>query len=367
MSTLDLQEVVDVTISVGPVSPVRTKFDLGLIIGESLIVDADERVKVYSSTTDMKIDGWLGTEPEFKAAQLYFSQVPRPQKIAIGIKVALQSAAEAVAACRQANSEWYAVYVCGTAKADIIEVAEYIESASPSSAYFYNTSDSDILSNTAGNLVETLSGKSLNKTIGQFSSTDHAIVAAMGYAMGANTQTENSAFTLKFKKQVGVKTENLTNTQLAMLRRFNCNAYISRGTVYNLFEDGVMANGVPFDEGLQLDVLKNDIQVSIMNKLQNSPKIPQTEPGMQNLLGAIIDPLEKHRGTGFIAEGVWNGQPILDTKTGDVLPRGYRIISGSIDEQSQADREARKAPPVYVLVKLAGAIENVSVAVFVNR
>ena len=38
-----------------------------------------------------------------------------------------------------------------------------------------------------------------------------------------------------------------------------------------------------------------------------------------------------------------------------------------MDEQAQSDREARKAPPIQIAVKLRGAIHFVDVAITVNR
>lgn len=368
MSTLSLDDIVKVNVSLGPVSRVRTKFDLALIVGSSNVIDAERRVKTYSSTTDMKLDGWSGEEAEYLAAQLYFSQRPKPSKIAIGVRADLESASEAVASCRKANTEWYSVYVADRKDdLEIIEVANYIESATPEAIHAYNIYSEDVLNMADDNILDKIDKKGYKRTIGQHSSTDHAVMAIIGYAMGANTQTENSAYDLKFKTVAGVKPEKLKETQLAYLKKKNCNTYITRGSVYNMFEEGNMADGTPFDEVLYLDMLINDIQTSVIRKLQNSSKSPQTEPGMSGIKGSIIEPLEKFRSMGFIAPGVWKGEPILDVKEGDALPRGYMIESDSIDEQSQTDRESRKAPPIYVLVKLAGSIRGLAVNMFVNR
>ena len=70
---------------------------------------------------------------------------------------------------------------------------------------------------------------------------------------------------------------------------------------------------------------------------------------------------------GFIAPGQWNGSACLTLKTGDYLQQGYVVLSEAIDDQDQADRDARKAPPIYVCTKLAGAIESVIIQVNVNR
>lgn len=368
MSTLPISDVVDVSVSVGPVTQVRSNFNLGLIIGSSSIITTSVRVKTYAKLADMTADGWTGTEEEYLAAQIYFSQSPKPSKVAIGRwDSPTETAVQAVTACREANTEWYACTVCGVAKADILAIAAYIDSCEPVSTYFATTGDSDALAGTAGNVLETLKHNSVHRTLAQYSSNENAAIAIMGYAMAANTQTNGSAYTLKFKQEVGIATENLTSTQVTVIKNNNGNVYINRGSVYNVFEDGITCDGTHFDELINLDVLTNNIQAATINALITNSKIAQTDDGMDSLLNALTTPLEKARTIGFIREGVWNSPGVLSVSTGDILPRGYKILSDSISNQTQADREARKAPPIYILVKLSGAIENVAVKLFVNR
>lgn len=368
MSTLPLSDIVDVSVSVGPVTSVRTSFNLGLIVGKSTIITTATRVKTYSKMADLTADGWLGTEPEFLAAQIYFSQSPKPTKVAIGVWVVPETAVGAVTACREANTEWYLCSVCEAEKTDIIAVASYIDSCTPVSAYFYTTSDSDVLAGAAGNVMETLKKNGVHRTLGQYSTTTDAVVAIMGYAMSANTQTSGSAYTLKFKPEVGVTTESLTSTQVTIIKNNNGNLYLNRGSVYDIFEDGLTADGTHFDELINLDVLTNNIQTAVMNGLVSNSKVPQTDSGIDELLNYITTPLETAKSIGFVSPGIWNASPILTVATGDTLSEGYIILSDSIASQSQADREARKAPPIYVLVKLAGAIETLAaIKVYVNR
>ena len=195
MSTLPLNDVVDVSVSVGPASAVRTSFNLGIIVGKSKVISTDDRVKTYSKMADLTADGWKGNEPEYLAAQKYFSQSPRPIKVAIGRQdEENETVVQAVTACREANSEWYAVYVCGIEKSDIVELAKYIDSTSPESYLFYDTSDSDVPTATSGNIFETLKKNGVHRALGQYSTkTDYAAVGIMGVAMGRNTSTSGSA------------------------------------------------------------------------------------------------------------------------------------------------------------------------------
>lgn len=88
---------------------------------------------------------------------------------------------------------------------------------------------------------------------------------------------------------------------------------------------------------------------------------------MTRLYNALTEVCETARKVGFIESGVWKANDLLDLKYGDTLPSGYLIQSEPVDMQVQADREARKAPPIYVALKLAGAIHHVTVQVDVNR
>lgn len=374
MATLPLSDVIAVNVSVGPVGSVRSRFNMALIVGDSKVIKLKDRVRTYSNLSDMSSDGWKGEEPEYIAAQIYFSQSPRPTKVAIGVwnkegdvDNPKESAVEAMTACRESNSEWYLGYVCGATNEEIIKLSKYIEGATPPSMYAYVTDDEDVKDSIVDNLAETLSKSNASRTIGQYSTDEHAIMAIVGFAMGSNTQTASSAFTVKFKKEVGIKTEQLSASEVGMIKANNCNVYVNRGVNFDLFEDGVVANGLPFDEIMNLDIIKNNIQSAIINAFQVTPKIPQTKAGMDALLNSITPELEKARKAEIIAAGTWNLPGVLSVNTGDMLPRGYEVLADDIHEQSQADREDRKAPQIYVLLKLAGAIESAVINVHINR
>jgi hypothetical protein len=213
------------------------------------------------------------------------------------------------------------------------------------------------------------------RSIGQYSVTPDAVAGIMGYAMGANIKTARSAFTLMHKRVTGVAPDNLSETQVFYLLKANGNYYVSRGFdgEYSMFETGTMANGTWFDEVLNLDMLVNDMQLAILDLLVSRPKIPQTEEGMNDIKLSMLPSLRNSRRIGFIAPGRWNGpnlwltEDLLALETGDMLDKGYLVVSEPVDEQSQADRDARKAPPIYTPLKLAGAIHTVLVQIDVNR
>jgi hypothetical protein len=63
---------------------------------------------------------------------------------------------------------------------------------------------------------------------------------------------------------------------------------------------------------------------------------------------------------------VWNGLPVLKLQTGQALPAGFLDQAQSFTQQSLADRQARKAMPIYCCYIEAGAIQFVQVQVYVQ-
>lgn len=369
-TTLSLDKIVNVVVSVSPLAAPRNGFNQALIIGSSTVIPALERLRFYSGTDDMLTDGFTNSSPEYLAAQIYFSQSPAPTQLWVGRQdlTVPETKLEAVQACRLANSQWYPVFVCGAAKADHLAIAAYIETATPASTYFGVTSDADVPTATAGNVLLTLKGLLYTRTFIQYStSTPYAICGAMGYAMGQNTGLNGSAFTLKFKNEVGVAVEPLTATQVLNIEGANGNLYLNYGYYYNIFEQGVSSAGRFFDEVLNLDMLANNIQLNIMDTLYQNPKVPQTDAGVLQLIRACNSACDVAVNIGFLAPGVWTGLPVLNLATDQTLPKGYLVQAPPISTQTQADREARKSPPLYIAIKEAGAIHSVVIGVYVNR
>ncbi|GIO06215.1 hypothetical protein J31TS6_22430 [Brevibacillus reuszeri] len=364
-----LDDIVRVNVIVSPMAQSAGTFDIGLILGKSTKIPVEDRVRIYSSLSDMKSDGWKESDPECAAATIYFSQDPPPVKLVVGRwdDANVETVVEAITACRAANNDWYSSYIVNATSEEIEAVAATVEAMEPASVYFYTTDDEAVKAGTTGNIMEILKNKSYKRTFGQYSTTPHAAVAAMGYAMGANTGGANSAYTLAYKTEVGVTPEKISTTEAVKIRELNGNVYTNFGAKFKLLTQGTMASGVSFDEVLNLDMLKAEIQIGAVNALVMAKKISQTEDKLSLLLSAIAEQCEKSVTRGAIAPGVWKGSPILTLQRGDTLSKGYLVLAERIADQTQEDRDKRLAPPIYVPVKMAGAIEHVVIGVIVNR
>lgn len=374
-TTLPISPIVDVSVSLTASSTVRIGFNIGLIIGSTTIISPATRIKEYTSVNAVLADGFTTASDEYKAALLYFSQSPAPKKLYIGRwdKTGAETAVQAVTACRSANSEWYAFTVIGATKSEILAIAAYVETATPSTVHFFTTADADVLAGTVGNVIESVNSLGYKRSHGEYSVDGlYAVSGIMGVAMGLNTGTANSASTLAYKKIVGRNTVSLTEAQVNYILGKKGNVFINRGNTYNVYQQGTMADGTSFDSILGRDMLVNDLQQAVMDLLTGVNKIPQTDDGVARIVNSLSKACDKARGIGFIESGIWTSGTLTDNKgnaiieNGSAIPTGYIVYAESIANQSVADRQARKSPPIYIAIKEAGAIEFVNITVIVN-
>jgi len=122
------------------------------------------------------------------------------------------------------------------------------------------------------------------------------------------------------------------------------------------------ANGY-FDDVYNELAFKLDLQVATFNVLATSNnKVPQTEVGMTVLVNAINRVLNQYVTNGYIGVGnSWNGATFGNPE--DFLrlitEQGYYVYYIPVAQQSQVDRDARKAPIIQIALKTAGAIHKV--------
>jgi hypothetical protein len=414
----------------------------------------------------MLTDGFVITDPEYIAAQLYFSQEPQPQSLIVGrqdgtaigaatpgaggtnyvvgdvvtvtqtgasfgqLKVTTistggvvtglatitnqqgtgysvasglattggsgtgltvnitsigESALQAFQACRAASGEWYCGMMTTAADADHEAIAAWVNSQ-VGTVYLGTTSSAGVLSGAAGNVLKIIYGASSKRTWMQYATTQggllptqaYFVAAVMGQAMASNTQLANSSFTEKFSggvQLIGVYTEpNLTPTQIANIEGStpgqgpNGNLFLNYANAFNILEQGtMMAENAYFDQILGLDVLASAIQYAVLNVLTSNPKVPQSDAGQQMLIQAVESACAQSATTGFIAPGIWQGQNIINQITkGMAMPTGYAVVSPLYSTLTQAQIQARQAPPIYVALIEAGAVHFVTVEVLVQ-
>lgn len=362
---LDLKSIINIIVNL-PAQPSQIEnFSLALFLSKNTVISTSDRVKSYGSINEMIAAGFAADSPETVAAGLYFGQTPTPAKLLVGVQGTDETALAALTACRAANSSWYLCVPLGAAKADILLMAAYIETASPATIMFCTTADVDVKAGTAGNLCQQMQTAKYRRTLTQYSTFADAAASISGYACAANDGAQ--AFDLAFKTEPGVTSENLASTDTSILDNESCNYYAKYENQYDLFMRGNMADGTPADEVIGIDMLTAQIQSNAMAVFTGSPKIPQTDAGVALITAAIATACDQAKQRGFIAPGIWGGATVMQLKNGDALANGYSIQAQPVSSLSAADHSARKAPPIYVCIILANSIRSVVLTINVER
>lgn len=206
------------------------------------------------------------------------------------------------------------------------------------------------------------------RTIGVWDDNDdYPVVSALSRGFVVNFEEYNSTLTLKFKQLPGISPVTISESQRLALTGKNINYYSKYGDSAMLAE-GVMASGTFFDEVHGLDWLQNAVETEVFGYLYTrTTKVPQTDKGVAALVQQVDVAMRQGVNNGLLAPGYWNGMDLGEVKSGDFLPKGFYTYAQPVRLQSQSDRQARKAPPIQVIAKGAGAIHSVDVSITFER
>lgn len=377
---LPVSNVVNVDVIIGPRAATGRNFGSLLILGTSTVIPVKERLRLYSSKEDIGSDFGVDS-PEYEAATVYFSQSPRPKEVYVGRWAKTLATGEAGAAEKLMDAvnavmgytNWYGLGIADKediADDDWLKVAAAIEASGVSRILAITTSDPATFDATStADLAYKLKAAKYGRTFVQYSTgSKYAALSAFGRAFTVNFNGSNTTITLKFKQEPGITYETLTTNQAAALDAKNCNVFVYYQNDTAILQQGVMSSGDFFDERHGLDWLQNYVQTNLYNLLYTSTtKIPQTDAGVTRLLSSVEQSMDQSVTNGLVAAGVWNGGPIGQLDSGDMLTKGYYVYAQPLSEQAQADREARKAPVIQVACKLAGAVHFADVQINVVR
>lgn len=278
-----------------------------------------------------------------------------------------------VAALANLSTAWYPLGFAASVQPtddQSIAVSDFIEALDVTRIYGVTIIDANVLSSEVTNdLASRMEDNGYLQSFCQYSSTNaYAIFSLIGRGASVDFAQPNSTLTLMFKQEPGVGPEDLTQNQASVLQDKRCNVFAAYVNDTMILQYGVMSGSAFIDEIWGLDWLQNAVQTAVYNVLYTSPtKIPQTDAGANQLTNAIGQVLNQAVSNGLVAPGVWNAAGFGQLSEGQYLKAGYYIYAQPMALQSQSDREARKAPPITVAVKLAGAIQSVNVVIDVNR
>jgi hypothetical protein len=266
---------------------------------------------------------------------------------------------------------WYAATFCAStmpSDAELLACCGYIEATGDKHTFGITTPAAIALDplNTSDIASQAQLANFIRTTI-QYSLSPYAICDFFGRALTTDFNGSNTTITMKFKVEPGVLPELLSASQASTLANKRCNVYVRYNNGTAIVQEGVMSGRAYFDEVHGLDWLSNRIQNDVWNVLYQSPKIPQTDPGVHILVATCDGGLSQGVQNGLVAPGTWNAPGFGELKTGDLLSNGWYTFANPIASQAQADRESRIAPLIQIAVKLAGAIHFADVVINVNR
>lgn len=230
------------------------------------------------------------------------------------------------------------------------------------------------VSSPSGSTAATMKSLGYSYTAGQYETvavpnTDpYAICSMIGRLVTVNYDLPNSTINLKFKQEPGISANQLTELQRQQLEANNVNYYTLFG-LNAMIAQGVCAGGRWIDEVVGLAWLRWAVQSAIFAYLYSlNTKLPQTDKGVACITQVIAGVLDRAVSNGLLAPGQWNAGPVTGTdgstvvNTGDFMKKGYIIYAAPVATQSEIKRTERIYDLFTVILKGAGAIQQVNVA-----
>jgi len=285
-------------------------------------------------------------------------------------------AAETPSACTLAlidkSAAWYGLqFAAATMPTDdqSVDVSALIEAASPARIFGITATSTTVLDPlVTTDIASRLKTLLYKRSFVQYSANAYAVASYFGRAFSVNFAANRSTITMMYKIEPGIVAETLTETQAQTLTAKRCNVFVNYNNDTAIIQNGVMSGLAYFDEMHGLDWYQDAVQNACYNLLYTSAtKIPQTEDGINQIINVISGVCNESINNGLVAGGTWNADGFGQLVRGSYLKEGYYIYSQPLSLQAQADREARKAPPIQVALKLAGAVHSIDVLVNVNR
>lgn len=345
-----IDQVVDVTITKETSTATEEAFNTVAVHSEFLTSKTTipfSRARSYASLADMSKDGWISTDPVYKAALRAFAQPKPPNLFYVGRRDADDADWDAAFnAIRAENDDWYGfgIVPVATEAAAILTEKKAVRDWTDTQVKIFGVQSSD-----AGILdgsITTDEGTELSKTpsdrtFGVYRSPAYAgEFAEIGILSRMFGSFDPGAATFAYKKITGCSADNLlVGSKLAAWAKF-MNTYTKVSGNF-VFEKGMALSGEWLDVTVGLDWLKSDIKSTIFTALVQQPKLPYTRNGIQGI-GSLLN---SSLGRG-VTRGILDGSSITVT-----LP--------DISSITPAQKQTRVLPDVKFSAVLQGAIHSV--------
>ena len=277
-----------------------------------------------------------------------------------------ESISDAMDAISAEDDRWYFV----AADSEVIDtesavsLAQWVE-ARPHMLALDTVESGTVTPDESTSVAARLAALDLDRTYVVWSTnSDHKALSMAARLSSIRFDGQNSLISTKFKSLPGTRPDLLNSAQQQELGRKRVNYYTRFGPDAIFAEGWMLRRGTWIDVRFWLDWIVNAIQTEVYNLLRQHPtRVPQTSVGLASIEATIERVCAAGRRNGGIAPGRVSEAVANDIRlaTGNPdfsgeLTQGYLVSVGSIANQSQADRDARRSPPARVWLKGSGAI-----------
>lgn len=327
--------------------------------------------RAYTTATEVATDFGTDSKP-YKDAVAIFSQSPSILAGGGNLIIAPLGEEGAETLSNAINRLSPLVYWGGIISSKAINLSEVKAAAqlndSMDSIMFVYSNDAATLDS---GLLKDIADLNLNNTkllLYTAETEDAARLMACAYAsrgMSVNFSAQNSTITMNLKDLSGIAADTaITQTIYNKCATMGVDIYTSFNGLAKVISNG---KGAYFDDMFNRLWFKQKLKVEMFNSLATTAtKIPQTEQGMNKIKSSARQVCDMAVYNGFCAPGKWNGADTFGNQEDflrNIQDFGYYVYSRPVSEQSQTDRESRKAPVIQVAVKQAGAIHKIDLII----
>lgn len=374
MAQLPYSRTVNVTLSRNDAFPSRRGFGVAMFLTSTTVagvLDGDNLTAVYGNMEEVASD-FETTDEFYKAANLAFSQNPRP----IQIKAAWYDSATVTTAellkgamddIMDVDQEWYwlAVEVALRDSAILDGLVEWIEAQSKQLCLETNDDSHEDPSDTTS--ISARHKGTVERTW-TFYHTDASVYAAFALAASLGTRNfddSNSAYTAKYKQLQSVSPLNIGSKAVQAVTGFTpqigqsvtaghmSNTYVNIGGQNLVVEGSTLTQQVFIDEVHATDWIIARTEEEVLAILLNNDRIPFTDVGMEQLASAPRSVMRQAFRAGILADDI-------DPETGEYAP-ALEIIVPSVFDVPESQRKARIAPNIEVKFRYSGAVHYTTI------
>lgn len=352
-----IDEYVQVTITRQTAVASVASFDNMLIAAEflkaSITPSFDERVRVYSSLSELATAGFSTSSPVYLAAAALFSQNPNPGKIYVGRKLTGIDGSEtwdaALTAMKEENNEWYVFSVDSRILADLEDVADWSET---NKKLFSITDDDPNIIGGTGDIAEYINTQNYDRSFLMYHPDADAGVddpyANFAWPGLMLTYDPGEANWLH-KTLRAVPAYNLTSAERSTIEGKKGNYYSTIAGLDKTLGDATVGSGEYIDIIRGTDWLEARIQELVYTALGRLAKIPFTDQGIGIVVSQVEAALQEAVEIGLLAPPDADGNP------------SYTVTAPLAADVSVTDKGNRFLPDVEFTATYAGAINRTEI------